>query len=90
MFATYKYYERFRSHAAIVGALMDNLDNLNTGINLNDIEKTAKVKHESKFPHFHKIRLYRIWLTLHGFFIVLAVANIILIVLKNYYHITVF
>jgi hypothetical protein len=90
MIATYKYYERFRSHAAIVGTLMDDLDALNIGVNLDQIEKTAKAKHEAKFPHFHKIRLYSIWLTLHGFFIVLGLANAMIIILKNYYCISIF
>lgn len=88
--ATYKYYERFRSHATIVGTLMDELDAQNTGINLNSLERIAKEKHELKFPKFHKIRLYRIWLILHAFFILLALANILLIILKNYYQIKIF
>jgi hypothetical protein len=82
---TYKYYERFRLHASRVGRLMDKITEFEPSLNLDEIEKLADQKHKSAFGKIAKMRLYKIWLLLHVWFGLLAVFNLIVATLKNYF-----
>jgi hypothetical protein len=79
---SYKYYERFRLGMTRVGRWMEKLEELHPDANLAAIEKKADVKHNSRFPRMHRIRLYALWLCLHTAVSLAGVANAVVIYKK--------
>ncbi len=74
-----KYYERFRLGMLRVGKMIDRLEELHKDARIWELEKKADVEHKKRFPRLTKLRLNRLWLTLHISISILGVLNIVMI-----------
>lgn len=88
MLITAKYYERFRDQTSKVGRLMEKLIEVEPEINLDQLEDVASKKHKNDNPILSKIRLNKLWLIFYGFFLLLGIFDLLIIMFHWYSNVS--
>jgi hypothetical protein len=80
---TSKLYERHQLAQSSVTHWTKQIDKLHPKARLNKLGKIADDEHDTRFPKLSKLRLNRLWLTLHATIMVFGLALTVLILIIN-------
>jgi hypothetical protein len=76
--ASAKLYERYEMHMAEARSFSARFAEIDPKLNLEDVRRSAKVRHREKHRLLYRVRLHVIWESLH---LAIAAAGLVLVVL---------
>ncbi|GLV58030.1 hypothetical protein KDH_48640 [Dictyobacter sp. S3.2.2.5] len=81
MLASIKLYERFRRHVRLKFKIRQRLEELYPDTRLQALLDLTRQEQQKDFPFLRGVRLYLIWVWLHGFIVILGIIYTIIALL---------
>ncbi|HZO72237.1 MAG TPA: hypothetical protein VFB60_08530 [Ktedonobacteraceae bacterium] len=82
MLASIKLYERFRRHVRLGFLMRKKLEELHPETQLSSLLELARKEQQEEFPLLRKVRLYLIWMALHGMILLLGIIYTFIAILR--------